>query len=377
MADVRLIYLPACEGGAKQGVDDFLASGHEVDDLLALATTELREPPREEDDEIPPIPYRETPQGLVWDKPTKEGLTATPLTNFRARIVGDVVEDDGAEESRSFEIEAELYGRRSVFTVPAERFAGMSWPPEYLGAGAILYPGFGTKDHARAAIQLLSGEIHTRHIYAHTGWRRVGEEWIYLHVGGAIGPIGPILEMEVSLGDGRLGDFLLPMPPKGEHLAQAVETSLRLLELAPWTITVPLLSAVYRAPLSEVVPVDFSMFIAGPTGTRKTELSAQAQAHFGASFNGRNLPGNWSSTQNALEKQAFVLKDAVFVVDDFAPYGTRSDVEKLHGKADRLLRAQGNRSGRERMRADPRVRATYYPRGVILSSGEDHASDRA
>lgn len=41
-AKVKLIYLPDAEGGAKQGVDDYLAAGHGADDLLALATSELK-----------------------------------------------------------------------------------------------------------------------------------------------------------------------------------------------------------------------------------------------------------------------------------------------------------------------------------------------
>jgi len=41
-ATVAYIYLPTMSGGAKQGVDDFLASGKTIDDLLALATTDLR-----------------------------------------------------------------------------------------------------------------------------------------------------------------------------------------------------------------------------------------------------------------------------------------------------------------------------------------------
>ena len=44
-AEVAVIYLPAARGGGKEGVDDFLASGHSVDDLLSLATTELKKPP--------------------------------------------------------------------------------------------------------------------------------------------------------------------------------------------------------------------------------------------------------------------------------------------------------------------------------------------
>jgi hypothetical protein len=111
--------------------------------------------------------------------------------------------------------------------------------------------------------------------------------------------------------------------------------------------------------------------LAGPTGAYKTEITALTQAHYGAAFNGRNLPGNWESTDNSLEKQAFLLKDAVLVVDDFAPTGTTGDVARMHQRADRLLRAQGNRSGRGRMWADGTLRPQYHPRGLVVSSGED------
>src|SRR4051812_26303979 len=91
-AKVRLIYLPAGDGGAKQGVDDYLAAGHTVDDLLLHATSELKRPPREDG---PEAPYRVTSRGLVWDKPTQNGAVRTPLTNFTCCIIADVAEDDG------------------------------------------------------------------------------------------------------------------------------------------------------------------------------------------------------------------------------------------------------------------------------------------
>jgi hypothetical protein len=40
-AHVQLVYLPAGPDGEKVGLDDYLAAGHSVDDLLALATDEL------------------------------------------------------------------------------------------------------------------------------------------------------------------------------------------------------------------------------------------------------------------------------------------------------------------------------------------------
>jgi hypothetical protein len=123
--------------------------------------------------------------------------------------------------------------------------------------------------------------------------------------------------------------------------------------------------------LGECAPIDLSLFLAGNTGCQKTELSALAQAHYGPGFNGRNLPSNWSTTANALEYQAFQAKDAILTVDDFAPRGTVNDIQRFHKEADRLLRAQGNRSGRGRMRPDGSLRPSYYPRGLIISSGED------
>jgi hypothetical protein len=370
-AEGHVVYLPHGEGDKKQGADDYFVAGHTVDDLLGHSTRELREPPRDDEDEDIPEVYRATPDGIVWNKPTRHGTAPTPLTNFTAEIVSDVVEDDGAEEKHTFEIEARLRERQRRFEVPASRFASMNWVAEHLGASAFVYPGFGYEKHAAVATQALSGEITERRYFAHTGWRKIEGEWAYLHAGGAIGPKGPLTGVEVAMGDGRLGDLVLPEPPENPALVEAVRASLRFLDLAPPEVGYPLLAAVYRAALGEASPVDLSLHLVGPTGAYKTEITALTQAYYGAAFNGRNLPGNWESTDNSLEKQAFLLKDAVLVVDDFAPTGTTGDVARMHRRADRLLRAQGNRSGRGRMWADGTLRPQYHPRGLVVSSGED------
>src|SRR5262249_2926706 len=64
-------------------------------------------------------------------------------------------------------------------------------------------------------------------------------------------------------------------------------------------------------------------------------------------------------------------KDVLLVVDDFAPHGPQTDVQRLHAAADRVLRGQGNNAGRLRMRADATLRPAKPPRGLILSTGED------
>ena len=101
----------------------------------------------------------------------------------------------------------------------------------------------------------------------------------------------------------------------------------------------------------------------------KSTLAALFLSHFG-DFDRIHLPGAWSSTANQLERRAFLLKDSLFVIDDYAPAAL--DHRELETKASRLLRSQGNISGRGRLRADLTERPAFPPRGIIISTGEQH-----
>jgi hypothetical protein len=140
------------------------------------------------------------------------------------------------------------------------------------------------------------------------------------------------------------------------------------LDVASNTVTIPVYAALWRAILGNV---DCSVHLVGPTGQGKSEIAALIQQHWGAAMDARHLPASWLSTGNALEGIAFQAKDAILVVDDFCPAGVKADIARQHKDADRILRAQGNRSGRQRMRADSTLRPPKPPRGLILSTGED------
>jgi len=312
-------------------------------------------------------PYRETERGLVLLKSTNAGEVVVPLTNFTARIVTEVARDDGAEVHRGFEIEAHHRGRVHRFEVSASRFPFMAWVTEHLGATAILNAGLSIRDHVRAAIQYLSREVRTRTLYTHLGWRRIGDQWCYLHAGGAIGRVGRVADIETDLPQ-QLQRYQLPEPADAVELVRSVRASVQVLDVLPDVVTVPVYCGLWRSVLG---PCDHSLHLTGRTGEGKTELAALAQQHFGAGLDARNLPGSWSSTGNSLEALAFAAKDGLLVVDDFAPEGGVYDVQRQHREAARLLRAQGNRSGRGRLRPDGELRPTKPPRGLILSTGED------
>jgi hypothetical protein len=193
-----------------------------------------------------------------------------------------------------------------------------------------------------------------------------GTDYVYLHAGGAFGADGLLSGVQVQL-PSTLHLYQLQTPQDSSARAQSIRASLRCLSLAPDRVTFPLLAAVYRAPFGNT---DFSMFLAGKTGVFKTALAAVCQQHFGSAMDAAHLPSHFASTANALESLAFHAKDALLVVDDFAPTGRHGD-DSLQSIAERLFRAVGNQQGRSRMVGNVRLQQGCPPRALLLATGEE------
>jgi hypothetical protein len=307
-------------------------------------------------------PYLIHDRCLCYLKHTQNGPVPIRLANFCAGITEEIILDDGRDQSRAFEVTGNLASGQPLpgIRIPAEKVSAMNWVPESWGARAVVSAGQGAKDRAREAIQLLSGGVPQRRVFTHTGWAEVDGIPVFLHSGGAVGINAIEVDLPPDLRRYRL-------PPVAENPRAAMELSLRLLEVAPLRIAAPLWAGVFRSPLASFLPLDVSIFLHGPTGALKSSLAALYLSHHG-SFSRTTLPGAWSSTANALERRAFILKDVTFVVDDYAP--SALDAREMEAKASRLLRSQGNLAGRGRLRADASERGAYQPRGLILATGE-------
>jgi hypothetical protein len=157
-----------------------------------------------------------------------------------------------------------------------------------------------------------------------------------------------------------------------ETLREAIRASMALLQAAPAVpkLGYAVLACVYRAPTHTAALIDLTLFLLGRTGAFKSELAAAMQAHFG-DFSARDFCSNWQDTVTDIEMKASHAQDAIFVIDDFKPVGGRSDVDKLHAKADRIIRGAGNQSGRGRRNANLEARPTYHPRCLLVATGED------
>ena len=181
------------------------------------------------------------------------------------------------------------------------------------------------------------------------------DSWCFLHGGGAIGKEGVTVEL-----NGSLKDYILPVLPEkserdeayAEELKEGIRASLDILKVAPLEVTVPFLCAAYRAPLNEFLPADFSLFLEGLTGSKKSCITSLAQAHFGASFDYEKHPGSWKGTANSIEKLLGSAKDVVFTIDDFNPTGTTNEQARYHSAAEAIFRGVGNQSSRTRLNRD-------------------------
>ncbi|MCE5306801.1 MAG: DUF3854 domain-containing protein [Acidobacteriales bacterium] len=358
-AKAQFVNLP--EDCGVNGIDDLLAAwGPER--VLKLFEKPIAAPRLQV---VRPPQFQSRPDGLFRVTNKGERLVETQLSNYRASIVTNICLDDGVETKREFEVEAELTGCTRRFHIPASGFASLDWTIEQMGPHAITFPN--QREYARAAIQSFSVTAEERRIYTHSGWRKVDGHWLFLHAGGAVCDAGVVSDVTVRL-LGALSRYELRLSAGPDTLASAVKASLRLVELGSPSISFPLLAATCRAVFGEA---DFALHLAGETGAFKSEVAALHQQFFGAGMDRLHLPGAWSSTGNALEALAFHAKDALFVIDDFAPQGSGTDVARYHAAADRVFRAAGNHAGRGRLDSTAKLRESKPPRALIVSTGED------
>lgn len=247
--------------------------------------------------------------------------------------------------------------------VDTEEFASMSWVVPNWGVRCVIRPGGGVKDDLRTMIQLQSNpEVRT--VYRQTGWTGRGNSRMYLHVGGAITARGndPSVSVRLPVELQRF-DLSAKVEPK-----DAVRASLLLLDVVRHDVSWPLLAATLTPLYGQC---DFAMHVTGRTGSFKSELLSLFQSHYGPTMDARHLPGSWSSTPNAIEALAFYACNAAFVLDDFVPAGTSWQQRAYQQAADKIIRAQGNQAGRARLSDTSNLQQTMFPRGVILSTGED------
>lgn len=305
-------------------------------------------------------------------KLTEEGERIL-LANFVARIVTETRIVDGINTETYLTLSGWAANPDSKVRpiqlpeveIPASQYAGMTWVMGLWGVAAIIQPGQGVKDDLRVCIQQMS-KPNKKTIYKSMGWTDVNGAKTYLHAGGAITTKGNDSTVTIRLPQ-ELQNYNLASKESYDE-SDAFTNSLNLTQIGPKHLLWSLWTGTF-APLFG--PVDFAIHVTGRSGTFKSEIISLFQSHYGEKMDARHLPGSWSSTPNALEAQAYYAQNAPFAIDDFVPCGTSWQIRAYQTGADKLIRGQGNQAGRARLTDTSGMQTTYYPRGIILSTGED------
>ncbi len=296
----------------------------------------------------------------------------TALThNFVALITEQIDLDDGVQQTTAFSVAGRHHKGRILRTllIPATQYLPMQWHVKHWGALAIVEADQATPRRLANAILILSGDIPVIVVYQHTGWRLIDDEYYYLTGSGGIGQNGLNPDIRVDLGASRLQLYELPAPiQEPRQIAGALFELMTVAGNKP-AVGVALFCFIIRTVLSECVATDFSLFLSGLTGSKKSEIAALVQAFFG-NFKRLTLPAGFKDTQGALELKTHRTKDAVLVVDDLKPGTSRREKDEKTAKFDYLVTGAGDQMGRSRLNPDATEKPAYYPRCGVIITGE-------
>lgn len=303
------------------------------------------------------------------------GESLEPVSDFCVEPLETVKRDDGLEQSLEYGLKGYDYKGRQLplVRVPASKFSTFSWITESW-PGAVIRAGQTKKERLRECVQMVERETATRRIvYSHSGWRQIDGQWCFLYDGGAIGCDGCSVELP-----GNLSRYNLDEPTGPVNARDTLRMSLQLLELAPYSVTVPLLATMYAAPLARWFdeinePIAHVLLVHGRTQSKKSTATALFLSHFGQKFTHQTLPCNFQSTGNAIRGQMFAAADLPLAVDDFhpAPIGRRHSVDTMTETAQTLVRSWGDHADRQRMNSDgATIRRVRPARGIGVITAE-------
>ncbi|WP_419780294.1 hypothetical protein [Maridesulfovibrio sp.] len=317
--------------------------------------------------EEPPLFYEEN-NCLYHNKPTGDGHTPVKLSNFSAEITKEITLDDGYEEQKFYYLEGR-HEDGKVFdpiTWTATEFKKLGFIDSKYGVKAVCYSNQLT--NLGIAIKELSNNVVYETAYSHTGFRKIDGKDHYLSAAGAMSEDSINPNTSVRL-EQSLVHYNIPMPTRDDKVA-GMKASIKIIDVAPDCVGFVGFIGAYRAILSEALPPEYSLFMYGHTGSRKTALARVLQAHYGKEFASSAPLGNWISTANSTEKMVAMAKDALTVMDDYIKETTIAKQAELDEFADRILRGQSNKAGRTRMGTSKELIEAYVPKGLILATGE-------
>ncbi len=311
--------------------------------------------------------------GRVYKRDGKGGEKL--IANFTTRLLSVVSHDDGLQQpvkcwrmSGQVKLEQGDVCSLPEITLDVPKIPSMDWVHSW-SAGATIY-GRGNKELYLNYIKAQCGLSIDETVYTHTGFRAVNGNLCFLSNNNTINGENITCQLQ------GLENYAFVKRPEDLTDQKAVMAVVSLMSIAPKMVSYSLLGFTYLAPLTNFLRAigkrpSFVLYCKGRTGSLKTSTALLYLSHF-TTYSGMSTvaPGNFQSTANRLEYQASMLKDVVYLVDDYCPSKDARTKAKMDDTFQRLIRGQGDQAVRGRMTSELSARADYVPRGLVMATGE-------
>lgn len=112
----------------------------------------------------------------------------------------------------------------------------------------------------------------------------------------------------------------------------------------------------------------FVLFLCGETGSLKTSIG---KVFFRTLTDDSNeIPANFNDTMTALEIKMGMTRDEVYMVDDFRPSSMNTELTKMRGNLEKLIRFYGDGVGKGRGSIELKLREEFKPHSMCAVTGE-------
>lgn len=296
----------------------------------------------------------------------------SPITNFTATVICEEYIDDGTgNRERCVRMRGSLMTGQPLpeISVPTKDWTTIkTWLHKGWGFRPVVY---GEERHVLQCISLCGQEAPERTQYTHTGWANgAAGKLMFLTPHGPRGTDvsqSAFDEIARVAAPEKLKGYCIPETATEHQVREAFAWIERFLDCGKLEATAPLMAAMFLAPLSSFLNLDFALFLTGHTGSHKSSLVAAAMAVWGPRWSKDTLPLSFNATANAMEAMAFHAKDLPLPIDNYVPNvkGTGQDVLK------RISHSFADHSGRDRMNARAELVAAKPFRSFCIITGED------
>ena len=317
------------------------------------------------DESVYEKPYLVKDGCLYEEVTTKNKTEHVKLADFVPVLKAEVTYDDGTEPKKMFKVAATHRSGEvlSEQLVSADEMMSMKWMLQRWGKNGSAVPKQSILARISHAIMHPKSEPDQETIYAQTGWKKIGGEYVFL-----MPNENSKYKVELHGKLSRYGFTEKCSPDDLVFLSAMLEHC-----IAPERVMLPMLAVTFLSPLNHFLKEagcepKFVTALIGKTGSRKSTLAALFLSFFGK-FTASDLPMSFHDTANSILANSYYLKDVLTCIDDFHPAG-RYQEKEMRSIAQNISRYYGDRIGRGRLNCKAEEQVPKPPTGNAIITAE-------